>query len=824
MEGTKRERLSPVAFYEEQVLPALFERLDVAFPDFGWRRKGQGWTATNREYTKTLAGARPDRVVCNVPVGYYVHGGESVSWASHVSGIPSPRGRDFVEAVRQLADLAGVDASPLDREPTPEEEAERRKGGLLEAFFSYARGVLHSDAGKAAREYLVSRGFEVDALEDLPFGRFSSAEEVRAHLEAAGFGAEDLKRSGLLADSRWSGRLVIPWRDRWGCLRSFVARDLSGEAEEGSKYLYSRGTNKAALVAFGLDVALRSKGGRADLVLVEGILDVISLQSRDFPNVAGIGGSGSELSPGRWEALEGFGVRSVTLALDADEAGREGLSKALINTQKAANVPEVYVVDPSAYRGEKDPDAFVRSQGLDAFRGILESRTPGPVYRARVLLGDVTPESPTHERREAVEGILDLDAALRGSAAPLDSEDILRETADRTGYSLEALTQIADGHAERHRKEGAEKALAGALAEAEAARKQGAAALDVARTLTGTLASLQAKQEQPPPAFSVERLERESKETPAGLRSGWEAVDSLGARFNPGELSLMAARTGHCKTSALAGLLLNWLQGEEAGTGAIVFYSAEEPEVRIYHRLLALLTAGASEAFGRWNSNEVRDFLRGADSERGYPNPEAMEDARARLRSWEDRLLIVHRPGWTVEAYEAHARDLAERLDVGAVLVDYLQRIPGPRGSFDRRDIEVSTVARRLKALSETLGAPVVVGAQINREAVASAPKVPPGPYSDPKVRDGIRRLRPKLHQLREGGSEQEADLVLGLLNYRADFETDEGGDRAEGRVPDVTRLDIGTLKNRFGEVGRWAALAFEGRYHWIRDAERGEV
>ena len=55
---TTNLKTSLVDFYEERVLPALFDRLDVAFPEFGWKQTSRGWVATNREHTKTLTGAR----------------------------------------------------------------------------------------------------------------------------------------------------------------------------------------------------------------------------------------------------------------------------------------------------------------------------------------------------------------------------------------------------------------------------------------------------------------------------------------------------------------------------------------------------------------------------------------------------------------------------------------------------------------------------------------------------------------------------------------------------------------------------------------------
>ena len=330
---------------------------------------------------------------------------------------------------------------------------------------------------------------------------------------------------------------------------------------------------------------------------------------------------------------------------------------------------------------------------------------------------------------------------------------------------------------------------------------------------------------EPPPPFSVDRLDRESAETPAGKPSGWDALEALAVRFHAGELSLLAARTGHGKTSALVGLLVNWLKAAERGRTdeLFVFYSAEEPEVRVYHRLLAYLTA-EERAWSSWDSNEVRDYLRDPDS-RGpdylWPKEGDLEAAKVLLGALGSRLLVVHRPAWTVDELAAHALDLSRGRTVGAVLADYLQRIPPPaRG--DRRDIEVSAVARRLHHLAGELSAPVVTAAQINREAVPDKYREGLSKAGDYEAaKDVIRKARPELYHLREGGSEQEADLVLGLLNYAADYRETE----RTGRVPDVTRFEIGTLKTRYGTPGRWAALAFEGRYGLLRDPERtGEV
>ncbi len=815
-------------FLEKEVLPSLFDRLDFAFPEFGWKRDREGWVATNRDHTKTATGARPDRVVCHRPFGFLVHGGEATSWLSYVAGGASLRGKDYVEAVRKLAELAQVpfpEKEWTEAEVKRAEERDRRKA-LLEAFWVLTQEALRGDAGKDARAYLAGRGLKDEAVEGL--GLFTSGEKVRSTLTSKGFTADELEDSGVLHDGRWEGRLIIPWRDRRGSLGTFAARDLTGKAEEAQKYLYMAGTRKADLVAFGLDRALQRRPDH--LVLVEGLLDVVNLQAQGFLNVAAIGGAGGEMTAKRWEALAALGAHSVVLALDNDEPGRAGTVAAVenvikgVNSINSVNVP-VYVLDPVFLGEAKDPDAFVHKNGVDAFRALLDKREPAEVFLGRQYLQGVTPESPVHVREEAATKVSAFVETLHGERTALHVEELFRLTVARTGYTLEALVDVGKRHEERRLKEKRERLLDAALRKAAADRAAGEKdPADVAHDLVAAVSTVKVKTEEEPPRFSVDRLELESKRAPAGKASGWKALDRLGVTFNAGELSILGARPGHCKTSALVGLLLNFAK-EEKGDAVMVLYSHEEPEVFIYHRFLALLAGSGADA---WTPPEVRDFIRGGPKARGadhkWPPVSGLDVARDLLRQLEPHLLVVHRPKWTVDEIVSHAHELNARHAVGAVLVDYLQRIPAPSGGdYQRRDMEVSAVARLLKDLSGDLAVPVIAGAQVSREAIPrDYYKTMKGKTYENAKRD-IRDARPALHQLREGGSEQEADLVLGLLSYGADFATDEDGEKTH-EAPPVTLLEVGTLKHRYGMPGRWARLAFEGKPQVVRDAKEWDT
>jgi hypothetical protein len=54
-------------------------------------------------------------------------------------------------------------------------------------------------------------------------------------------------------------------------------------------------------------------------------------------------------------------------------------------------------------------------------------------------------------------------------------------------------------------------------------------------------------------------------------------------------------------------------------------------------------------------------------------------------------------------------------------------------------------------------------------------------------------------------------------MNYAADLRTEADSDNA------TNLYEVGVLKNRYGQTGKWAALAFEGASGLIRDREPGE-
>lgn len=809
-----------VDLLEQKVYPRL--SVDQVYPDeiHHWKVQGKDWKGSCPFHSDQKSGTAFSVTAENLL--YYCGkcgGGDPVHYLWRSSGNPgNPTGKDFVDIVRNLCIIAGVPFP--EREYTPEEEERFRRTetrrSVLSLVYEYGERTLWSTVGAQARAYLTKeRGLTEDEVKSLHLGYYHSAEDLYSYLQDRGADLDEAKEAGFPRD-KWEGYVLFPWVDEHGRPLTLYGRWREKVPPEGrpkTLALSGEGTKRSPLY---YDRA--KKEGHKDLVLVEGLMDAALLQVRG--DTRAVSQVAAVINHNQVETLVRDKVRKVFVCGDPDGGGDKGNLDNVTSLSKAGI--QAFVV-PRLPEG-MDPDEWVRENGIDAWKERVEASVTGSVFKAEKKLKDVTPESPPHAIQDAVDEVLGYVETLTGDRASLDQEDVIRLLSERTGYSEEALDgRVQDLHIRRE-KEDRNRTMDGLLRDASRAREGGKDALLVAQKLQEGLSPLQSRDLEAPSWFSVDRLDEVSRNIPLGLWTGWDALDALEVRFNPGELSLLAARTGHGKTSALVNLLLNWfrspfLKGDEV----FVLYSHEEAEARIYHRLLSVLTAMEGGEPNGWTPNEVKDYLRDPRS-RPFKNvkPDLLETAKERLRDLEGRLLVANRPSWDALQVSNHARTLAQDHTLGGVLVDYLQRVSSPPGHYDRRDVEVSTVGRMFKTLSVDLNVPVVMGAQVNREAVPSAYKELSG-KSWEEAKKIIKKGRPDVHNLREGGSEQEADLILGLLNYAADYREDALTEALFDKLPDETLFEVGVLKNRYGPQGRWVPLDFVGKYGLLRDQKQEE-
>jgi DNA primase len=429
------ERTGIADFYERDVLPVLVQRLDQAFPEFAWRRDPRGWHATNQEFTHSTLGVRADRVICHGDArrGFLIHGQGPVLWTTYANGGHPARGREFVEAVRNLAERAGVEIERLDRPPTPGE----RKANLLHDAFELCQRELTSDRGEPARGYLCRRGIPQEDIEQTGLGVMPVRERLRLELISAGHSNTDIVASGILADTRWPGRIVGAWRDERSRVVTLWARTTNDH--DADRYLYLRGARRAGAIPYGLSDLL-SGGARGDLeplVLVEGVLDVHILRTHDRDAVVAALG-GTAVSSRLFEHLTDIGVERVVLALDNDPAGRAATAGHIDQAVRASSSPEVWVVDPDLLGTAKDPGELVRVGGSGAWRRASAAPVCAVTWRALDLSSSPVTREGELGRRAA---LAQAGVWLGGLPTRLAIEQVeaLEVVAESLGYDADAV-------------------------------------------------------------------------------------------------------------------------------------------------------------------------------------------------------------------------------------------------------------------------------------------------------------------------------------------------------------------------------------------------
>lgn len=424
-------------FLDSDVYPALWTRLDIAFPEFGFQQRGENQTATRWPdgFLQSVKHKNPERLRCHLDHPYFLnlHGHHGLTWLAYINQGANPRGVEFIEAVRTLCDKAG-ETFP-ERELTEEERERARqreaRRAILETAFAHARGNLTSGAGEEAREYLRERGLSAADCERLEIGLYLSRGDMHGAMGAAGHAAEDVDDAAILW-RKLEGYVLFPWRDANGAPLTLYGKwpgpgKAPGDGRPKTLALY-KGPKWSPLY---FDRARRA--GHRDLVAVEGVTDAAVAQVQGDTRVVAY--VAAEFSKRQVETLKRLRISTVTIAPDPDGGGDRGaiscvaaLTRAGIRSYVAPRLPD-----------DLDPDEFILRDGLEAWRAHVDAAIPGPVHAAWVALGDVTPESPPKTRREAAQCAWEAAEELRGPDVTQDRADILELVAERTGYDREDL-------------------------------------------------------------------------------------------------------------------------------------------------------------------------------------------------------------------------------------------------------------------------------------------------------------------------------------------------------------------------------------------------
>ncbi len=365
--------------YQNKVLPVLFHRLDSAFPEFGWTRLPTGWSGVRQTHLgQPVANPETTKIHSQQPWGFVSEDGTAISWLRYINGGEEPSSDQFVTCVQKLANRSGLHDSLLTEHFSHEEQldAHRRQRGweLTEAFVAYCHVAICSEFGQLVLHSLRKQfGLDAEKIWQSSLGVYTTHKDVRDHLLGMGFTFEEIQHSKITRDARLEGRLIIPWRDHYGVVRTIVARDPIHRPTEQARHLYWQ--MHESCDPLGLDVALQNaSGGKENLILVEGILETIYLQTNGFPNVATYGDAGKLPSQADLKALSDCGVQSITLALADDDEGRNRSLQIIGRAYRADRSPRIYALPSGALGQARQGATLAHLQGMGLFKNLIDRR------------------------------------------------------------------------------------------------------------------------------------------------------------------------------------------------------------------------------------------------------------------------------------------------------------------------------------------------------------------------------------------------------------------------------------------------------------------
>ena len=343
---------------------------------------------------------------------------------------------DYPAAVEFLARRAGIPIPTDDRE-REEGLGRRRVYEMNLAAAKYFRSCLFDrEIGKVGMDYLAGKR----GLSPLIIKRFglgfapNSYDGLSKHMKSLGFRDEELQQAFLgrkmeKGERTWTNdmfrnRVMFPVINTTGDIIAFGGRVMD---DSKPKYLNSSDTPgfKKSKNLFALNYAKNHCAER--LILCEGYMDVIALHAAGFENA--VATLGTALTPDQARLMAKH-TKQVIISYDSDEAGQAA-------TRKAVRMLSEVGLDVKILRmeGAKDPDEFIKKNGADAFRLLIDRSRTGFEFKLETTLQKYNIEVA----EEKIKAAADLCEYISGVFSDVERDVYISNAANRLSVSYEGM-------------------------------------------------------------------------------------------------------------------------------------------------------------------------------------------------------------------------------------------------------------------------------------------------------------------------------------------------------------------------------------------------
>ncbi len=367
---------------------------------------------------------------------YYCFGcrasGDAITFVREVQHL------DFVDAVRQLADRAGVELHEDASAGAARHERQELLSAMAAAVDWYHDRLLHAPDARPAREYLTSRGIGGDLARQFRLGWAPDDWDALSralHLDErvlTGTGLGFVNQRGRRQDAM-RARIIFPILDPAGHPVALGGRILPGRdagARVEAKYKNSSETPiySKRRTLYALNWAKEDVIRSGEIVVCEGYTDVIALFAAGVTRA--VATCGTALGEEHFRTMRNFAQR-IVLAYDADQAGQS----AAASVYQWERQHEVDVAVARLPRGS-DP-AELAQRDPDALRRAVAEAIPFLAFRLERVLESAN-LATVEGRARAAESAL---VVLREHPSELVRDQYVMEVADRLRLEAPALRQ-----------------------------------------------------------------------------------------------------------------------------------------------------------------------------------------------------------------------------------------------------------------------------------------------------------------------------------------------------------------------------------------------
>lgn len=348
----------------------------------------------------------------------------------------------FAEAIKLLADRAGI-ALPEIEDSKEAREKENRRKTLLQinkeaaTYFYYQ---LRAPQGRVGLDYLKGRQLSDEIRNRFGLGYSNkTSNDLCQYLRHKGYPDELIRESGVavfnekygMSDKFWN-RVMFPIQDVNHRVIGFGGR-VMGEGEP--KYLNSPETpvfDKSRNL-YGLNFARTAR--QDNIILCEGYMDVIAMHQAGFTQA--VASLGTAFTSGQANLLRRY-TENVILSYDSDGAGVKAALRAIGILKEAGLTGKVLNLEPY-----KDPDEFMKNLGREEFAKRLLQAENTFFFELRMMqkqydLSD--PEAKTKFYNEIAK-------KLCGFSEEVERENYTEAVAEKYNISMESLKKLVTGYA-----------------------------------------------------------------------------------------------------------------------------------------------------------------------------------------------------------------------------------------------------------------------------------------------------------------------------------------------------------------------------------------